>query len=225
MNRLIAILLCLCSAVVCAFVAYLGYQSTLKEQSAPQSPPAIACGELLKRIPDDLQRLRLTDFKGGRHYVKYDNDNDGNWDRVFVPTFPEKLGRLKQNYRAVIICFADVANEEQLADKLNSPEIEAEYWYSTQHLDQNTYNQLAENYISMDFDRSVILRVGFPPGIASQGNIMFWGASAGLLLSMLAMGWQTFGLLLAGLRKESEEPDDDDTGEFVITNRAELPTK
>ena len=221
MNRVIVILLCLCSTVVCAFLAYMAFQTDDGDQIENQSPAEISCSDLLERIPKGLHRLTLTDFTPGPEFVSYDDDQNGEWERVFVPLFSVPLKELKQNYRAAIVCIADVTNEEQLNEKIDAGNLVAEYWYSSQSLDSRTYNQMAEHYNSMNFDRSIILYAGYPPSKGIFGDTMLWAASGGAALSIFVLGWQAFGLMLAGIRKEDSEEDQE---EIAITNRAGVPT-
>lgn len=86
-------LLCVCSTIVCAFLAYLGFQAGIEAQAQNETPPEIRCGKLLERIPDNLYRLTLTDFKGGRHFVSYDQDEDGEWDASTCHFSPANCGR------------------------------------------------------------------------------------------------------------------------------------
>ena len=41
MNRLIVMLLCVCSTIVCAFLAYLGFQAGIEAQAQNETPPEI----------------------------------------------------------------------------------------------------------------------------------------------------------------------------------------
>ncbi len=222
MNRIVAILLCICSAVVCAFLAWLGYQGPQSDSAATVDAKVYSCQQLLEKIPPDLGQLQLADYKSGKHYVSYDDDDDGKWDRVFVALFPSQMTQLKQNYRAVFVSMAGIADEQQLFEKINSGNLDADYWDWSQRLDNTTYNRMAEYYDSLDFDRSVILYSGYPrrTGVA---QIMLWGGAAGVVLSIAVIAWQLFGSILDGMRRASNEDEDED-GDVMITNRAELPT-
>jgi hypothetical protein len=135
--------------------------------------------------------------------------------------FPVDTKRLRKNYRAVIVNFVDVTSKDELDKKLSGKPIEAEYWYGSQTLDSRSYNRLAEKYSSLDFDRSILVYSGHPKSDVSFGNYLFWGASAGTILSMLVFSWQSLSLVIAGIRSESRDDEDDEE----ITNRAGLPTK
>lgn len=227
MNRLIIILLCLCSVVVCAFIAYLGYQQQSEDEVLKDSPPPIACDELLHEVPHGLSGLTLTEFRPGKHFVTDDKNNDGEWERVLIPVFPIDTKSLKPNYRSIILSIADAKDKEELFDKVESPEIEAEYWFSAQKLDPSSYSRMAEKYTSMDFNHSVVLHCGYPKS-NNIGSFMLWGASAGALLSLLILGWQSTGLILAGIKNEAQRAaaaDEEDDYDVVAEtkNRAGLP--
>ena len=225
MNRLISILLCICGIVVCAFLAFIGYQQEQEAQkTVEKAPPKVACSELIKEIPADTYAFTLTDFQPGKHFVHDDNDGDGIWERVIIPVFPKEVKKLGRNYKAIILVMADVTDKEGLSQQVNAPTIEAEYWFTSSELDENSYYRLAEKYSSLNFGESKVLYVGYSKTAMSFGRYIFWGASGGAILSLLMFGWQSFGLVLAGIRSESNRHDDDDEEE-VITNRAGLPTK
>ena len=221
MNRVISILLCLCGAVVCAFVAFLGHKQGQNEQTVAVELPAQTCAELLESVPKNLSKFTLKEFKPGKHFVHYDDNEDGEWEQVWVPMFPSSTKKLEMNYRAVIVSFVDTPNQEALFKKLDNDGIDAEYWFSSQTLDDRSYNGLAEKYSSLDFSRSILVYSGYPNTEVSFGTYLLWGGSAGALLSLLIFGWQSFSLVIAGIKSESKQDDDDE----VIINRAGLPTK
>jgi len=225
MNRLIIILLCLCSVVVCAFIAYLGYQQQIEDTSIKDSPPQFSCSELLEEIPHDLSGLTLTEFRPGKHFVTDDNDRDGAWERVLIPVFPADTKSLKPNYRSIILSISDAANKEVLFEKMESSALEAEYWFTSQKLDPVSYSRMAEQYSSMDFNRSIVLHCGYPKS-DNVGSFMLWGAGVGALLSFLVLGWQSTGLILAGIKNEAMRAAADDEEDDVLPdmkNRAGLP--
>lgn len=223
MNRLVIILLSVCAGVVCALLAYIGFLATHFVSVAKDSP-AIECSDLLESIPKDLKKFSLTNFKAGNQYVSFDDDNDGEWERVIVPLFPSHLERLENNYRAAIVSLAGVANEAQLFERIRQPKLAAEYWYWSQKLDNRTYNRLAENYLSLDFGKSVILYSGYPP-TSTYGKVFLWAGCIGALLSMCVICWNLVGLVIAGVRRESNSDTGNiDTDIDVVSNRAQLPT-
>ena len=225
MNRLIVILLCVCGVVVCAFLAYLGYQQDLTaKQTAKESPPPFTCKSLIDRIPNNIYSFTITDFQPGKHFVQQDQDDDEKWERVLVPIFPSDQKKLGRNYKSLILVFADTPDKNSLFEKVQSDTIEADYWVTSQKLDSYFYNRLAEKYSSMDFSRSKIMYCGFPKSTKSFGMMLFWGSSIGGILSVLVLGWQSLNLVIAGVRSEANNEFDDDD-EDVITNRAGLPTK
>ena len=221
MNRVFSILLCLCGAVVCAFIAFLGHKQDQNEKTVAVELPAHACEELLETIPKNLSRFTLTEFKPGKHFVHYDDNEDGKWEQVWVPMFPANTKKLEKNYRAVIVSFVDTPNKEALHAKLEGKGIDAEYWFTSQTLDDRSYNGLAEKYSSLDFARSILIYSGYPNTDVSFGTYLFWGGVGGALLSLMVFGWQSFSLVIAGIQSESNQDDDDE----VIINRAGLPTK
>lgn len=226
MNRLITILLCVCGIVVCAFLAFIGYQ---QEQAATKikeaAPPSFSCQELLENMPSGEYAFTLTDFQPGKHFVHDDNDEDGQWEKVIIPVFPKGLRKLGRNYKAIILVIVNIPDKETLNQKINAPSIEAEYWFTAPNLDTNSYNRLAEKYSSLNFSDSRVLYCGYPKNGKSIGTYIFWAGAGGTILSLLMFGWQSFSLVLAGIRSESKRHDEDDDDKSVITNRAGLPTK
>ena len=220
MNRVFSILLCLCGAVVCAFLAYVGYKQDQSDQQIAVEFPSHSCEELLNEIPNDLSKFSLTEFQPGKHFVSYDDDENGQWEQVWVPMFPASLKKLNRNYRAVIVSFVDTPDKESLHKKLTSKKIDSEYWFTSQTLDTRSYNRLAAKYSSLDFNRSILIYSGYPDSQISLGTYLFWGGAGGSILSLLFIGWQSMSLVIAGIRSESEDDEDDD-----IINRAGLPTK
>ena len=225
MNRLITILLCVCGIVVCAFLAFIGYRQEQEAKKTQQSaPPEISCEELLEDIPDGVYSFTLSDSQPGKHFIYDDNDGDEIWDRVIIPVFPKGLKKLGRNYKAIILVMANIPDKQTLNEKINASTIEAAYWLTSPELDSNSYNRLAGKYSSLNFSQSRVLYSGYPKTIQSFGTYVFWAGAGGTILSMLMFGWQSFNLVLAGIRSESSQ-DDDDEDDQVITNRAGLPTK
>ncbi len=221
MSRFVVILLCLFVAVACVCGGYFGYTRLTKSEDQPDLPTEITCQELLDKIPANLDLVTLTDFQPGKHFVSYDDDDDGQWERVFVPLFPLQLTKLDQNYHAVIVRFDDVRNKDQLSEKVKSQSINAQYWSMSQQLDRRTYWRMARDYSSMNFRRNVILYSGSPPA-RNFGRAIVIGSGIGLLVSMLVGGWQAFALMIAGIKHQIELENESE--EEKITNRAGLPT-
>ena len=231
MRRIVGILLCICLLVVCALVGWFGHkqlQSDASDAGAGNVSPvdAVSSEELLKKIPKGLDEFRLTNFYPGKRYVADDADDDGRWERVYVPVFDKPLKKIRRNYRAIVICFADVHDEVELRKRMQAESINVQYWPFSQKFNYETYNALAERYTSLDFDRSIIVYSGFPKGVGTA-KYMFWGGSLGALLVLLAMGWQSVGLISIVIRKSAAAEranDDEDDEELEFMNRAGLPT-
>ena len=141
-----------------------------------------------------------------------------------MPFFPGGLRSLTKNYRAVIVCFADVPDRKVLDERIRTGRLDADFWYYSQTLDNKTYNRMASFYRSMDFDRSIVLYTGFPRQQSLVGNIMMWVATIGTVFSVFGFGWQSIALVVTGLRygfgKTSSILDEE---EIFATNRAGLP--
>ena len=226
MNRVIYILLSICGAVVCAFLAFFGYQQNQEShRSLEQAAPEYSCSELLDQFPSNTYSFSVTDFQPGKHFIHDDADGDGAWERVIVPVFPKGLKKLGRNYRAVILVISDTPNKDAVFEKMKSPSIEADYWFTSQTLDQYSYNRLAKKYSSLDFERSLVLYSGHEKSPSAFGKFLMFAALGGGLLSIVTLGWQSVSLVIAGIRSESSRLDDDDDEDQVITNRAGLPTK
>ncbi len=221
MSRFVIILLCLCIAVACVCGGYFGYNQLTKSEDQPDAPTEITCQQLLDKIPANLDLVALTDFQPGKHFVAYDDDDDGQWEQVFIPLFPSQLTKLDQNYHAVIVRFDDVRNKDQLSEKVKSPSINAQYWSMSQQLDRRTYSRMARDYSSMNFRRNVILYSGSSP-TRNFGREIVIGSGIGLLVSMMVGGWQAFALMIAGIKHQIELESESE--EEKITNLAGLPT-
>lgn len=232
MRRIIGILLCMCLMLVCALVAWFGMkqlepatQDAARENAEPLQQ--VTCAQLLERIPDHLEEFELIEFYPGKRSIGIDANNDGRWERVYIPVFDKPLKDIRRNYRAVVVCFAGVADEIELRQQLQSGGLRAQYWPYSQKFDKVTYNAIAERYSSLNFNRSIMIHCGFPKS-AGTARYLFWGGAAGALLALLAMGWQSLGLIAIVIQKSAadEQAQDDDEDEDVqeFLNRAGLPT-
>ena len=234
MRRIVSILLYMCLLIVCALVAWFGYQqlnSTADDSNRQNSQPLkqVTADQMLSRIPRVQGEFELVQFYPGKRFVALDFNDDGRWERVYVPVFDRPLKDIRQNYRAIVVCFAGVSDDVELRKQLQSPQLTVQFWPYSQKFDNKTYNELAERYSSLDFNRSIIVHSGFPKS-AGIARYLLWVGAVGALFAMMGMGWQSLGLIAIAIRKsaaieqvqdEGEEEEDEDS-EFL--NRAGLPT-
>ena len=189
----------------------------------------VTCEQLLNQFPSGQQEFELIEFYPGKRNVAVDSNNDGRWERVYIPVFDKPLKDIRQNYRAIVLCFAGVSDEVELRSRLQSDALPAQYWPYSQKFGKQTYNALAERYSSLDFNRSIIVHCGFPKA-GGMAKYLYWGGFVGALLAMLGMGWQSLGLVLIAIRRsvadEQAEYDDEDSDELDSDqlNHIGLPT-
>ena len=229
MRRIVSILLCICVLVVCALIAGFGRHQMQEASNVVSADEVqlqqVTCSQMLKRIPDGLYEFELTEFYAGKRYHAFDG-SDGSWERVYVPVFDKPLNEIRRNYKAIVLVFADVSDASELRQRLQKKTLPAQYWAYSQRFDYAAYNSLAEKYTSLDFDRSIIVHCGFPKS-KGMARYLYWGGAAGVLLALMAMGWQSIGLITIAIKKsatveKSKDEEDDEDGE--LTNRAGLPT-
>ena len=232
MRRIVSILLCICVLVVCALIAWFGHQQMQIEVNAEPGIQArlksVTCEQMLTRIPNGLDEFELTQFYAGKRFVSMDGNNDGRWERVYVPVFDRPLKEIRRNYKAIVLVFADVTDVVELRKRLQQEALQAQYWPYSQKFDYKAYNSLAEKYSSLDFDRSLIVHCGFPKSRGMAGYL-YWGGAAGVLLALLGMGWQSLGLITIVIRKsaaleQAKDDEDEDEEDLEFMNRAGLPT-
>ena len=226
MKRFVSILLCICLLVVCALTAWFGHRQLQSHESGTVQLEQYPCSQLLDQIPSGLPEFEITDFYPGKQFVAIDRDDDKQWERVYVPVFEKPLSEIRSNYRALVLCFADVRNSKELKQRLRHEAIKAQYWPYSQRFDFYTYNALAKRYSSLNFDRSLIIHCGFAKS-TGMAKYLYWGGAAGALLALLGAGWQSLSLVLIAIRKsaaveKAEEEEEEEETEFL--NRAGLPT-
>ena len=223
----------MCLLVVCALsrivrpsTAAIGSRRWAGVPGTETGLPARSCWT---NIPSRQEEFELVEFYPGKRNVAVDMDDDGRWERVYIPVFEKPLKDIRQNYRAIVICYAGVGDEVELRKQLQARALPAQYWPYSQKFDKNTYNALAERYSSLDFNRSMIVHCGFPraDGIA---RYLYWGGAIGALFAMLSMGWQSLGLVLIAIRKsaavEQAMDDEEELEDDILEQRNHigLPT-
>ena len=206
MARLFVIFVSFCFAGLCVYGGYYGYQIQNTVQEITIDKP-ISAAQLLERIPRDLQEFQLTNFKSGKHFVPHDFDKDGNWDEVVVPMFPSKQSKLEKNYGAILIRFGNVKNKEELMTAIQAEKIPTRYWFEEQTIDGHSHNELAKRYPSMDFNKNVVLKSGFPGG-SELGQTLLLASGFGVFICFLFGAWQAVGLITDGQGNSAAVQDD-----------------
>ena len=228
MRRIVKILLYLSATIACAVGVYAGYniQQTKLDETGQPTENKISCTELLEQVPSNLERFELTEYYPGLDVVEFDNEQDGNWELAFVPMSDRPLSTITKNYHGVIVCFTDVKNQKELSVRLRDG-FESEFWQYSQKLNSITYNRMAEVYPSMDFQRCVIVYSGVAPS-SGHTKYVLWASLAGMLLSMMAMGWQVVDVVFVAIKKSAAQEDSHDEQEEEepqeFGNRAGLPS-
>ena len=178
----------------------------------------ISCSEILKNKPTEQSAYLIEDFRHGKYFASRDLDEDGQWELVCVPCFPQELEKLESNYRSMIVCFKKVTDKSGLKEILSTGKIELYYWPARQQLDNDIHSRLAQKYVSMDFENCLIFHAGFDSpesmfGPATGKTSMVVGAIAGL-----AGIWNLLALIFGRIFRTSatDEPEE-------VVNRAGLP--
>lgn len=220
MNRLSQFFLLATFAVTGSGLLYYGWnQKTRIEPIETNQTWAVA--DLLSESPEESTTFCLTDFKPGKYYVPYDEDEDGKWEQVVVPMFPSQLNKLGKNYNAVLCHFGDVENFDELKQRLESPSIPVRFRADGKEVDGFTYNELAKRYTSMNFDKNVSVFTGYPAG-GDVADLILAGGGFSLLVAFLFGAWQTVELI-SGNGPEGEVPGSEfDNIEIVSTGEPEL---
>ena len=217
MIRILFIILSLCCTILCAFVAFLSNQASNDLQEEPRQPPQVSCRDLLEGHLQVPARHLLTEFEPGKYFATRDVDENGAWELVGVPFFPDHWSRLENNYPAVIVCLKQVSNRDELNAIVDRGEIDVRYWPNRQTLDDDIHSRLANKYQSLDFSKSIVLHSGFSEPVPVLGSSLYVTSVALGAISMVVGLWNL--LLLMFDRKTSEKPDD-----HPVTNRAGLPS-
>lgn len=186
MIRRVLIPLCLCFAILCAFIGYVSQKAIKESTMVTSNTTSFACQELIDRRPAESMGVAIKDFLAVDRFAEMDFDEDGRWDEVAVPLFPTQKPKNKATYQAVIVCFRGVATRKDLEQILIADEVKAEYWASQQVLDDHLKTQLAIEFINMDFAGSPVVFVGYPntnPLLGAKSlqlSYLLGGASLGI---------------------------------------------
>ena len=221
MFRRAAILLSLCFAILCAFVGYLSYQATQEAEKIETVQEMTSCDKVIESPPVEFSPVVLGNYRIGKRIVHLDLDDDGQWDQICVPFFPEKQ-EIKYGYRAVLVCFEDVADEAAFREIATQGEFETTYWPTRQKVDPYFHAQLAEQYRHLDFANSPILHYGFASANPLLGEASLKGSIIAGGLAVLA----AFLVLLSGLfklRRPKKRDDNEGVDHRKTSNRAGLP--
>ncbi len=222
MFRLLIILLSVCCTVLCGFVAQVTENVIETDQQVPTNVvESISCQQLLDERPVKPTGLQLTGFRPGKYLGTRDWDHDENWEYLAVPFFPQHVDKLDKNYTAVIVCFDEIKNWEQLEQVVEHQAIESHYARSQQDLPTDIHSQLAQKYTSMDFRNCVVLQTGglIPQQVALGTSVITVSLLIGGL-SALVGGWNFLALLLGFFKRPRQSAIET----APVVNRAGLPS-
>lgn len=161
MIRRVLIPLCLCCAILCAFIGYVSQKAIDESASVKTNAEVFQCQALIEDRPLESIGVVIQDYITVDRFAKLDFDDDDQWDEVAIPLFPSQKPKSKAAYQSVIVCFKGVGDREALEKALAKKEVRAEYWASRQKLDDHLKTQLAYSFINMDFENSPVVYVGY----------------------------------------------------------------
>ncbi len=222
MFRRAIIMLSLCFATLCAFVGYLSYQATLKVEEVESVQEMTPCDSFIENPPVETTRVLLGEYRIGKRIASLDFDDDGKWDHICVPFFPNKL-KGKFGYQATLICFDDVPDEAAFRAIATQGKVDASF-LPGRKVNSNLHSQLAMKYKHLDFAHSPLLFYGVNAtnpllGEATMKGSIVAGAIA-LLVAFLAL---ISGLLKFRISTNRRDLDDEYDDDQPTTNRAGLP--
>lgn len=209
MIRRVLIPLCLCCAILCAFIGYVSQKAIEESKNVKSNAEVVQCQALIEDRPVESVGVVIQDFITVDRFAKLDFDNDDQWDEVAIPLFPSQKPKSKATYQAVIVCFRGVSDRAALEKALVGKEVQAEYWASRQKLDDHLKTQLARSFINMDFENSPVVYVGYsttnPLLGAKSLQLSYLLGGVSLALGALAF---VFSVLVSWLnRKPKFRPD------------------
>lgn len=153
--------LCLCCAVLCAFVGYLSKRSIKEAKQILTEVVEVDCGSLIENRPKKSAGVLLSDYVFVDRVASIDIDGDGKWDEVAVPLFSKDVFKSKARYKSVIACFRGVPDMETLNERLAANKIKVNYRVRNQSLDSGLHSTLAKKFKNMDFENSPVVTVGY----------------------------------------------------------------
>jgi hypothetical protein len=216
LRKALLLLSILCMAL-CAVVGKVSKQEAT-EADKQADLRSVTCKELLDEDLEQTQRLSIEGFVKGRHLAIVDVQQDGNWESVCIPLFPSKNIKINHGYRAVLVCFRGIKNQQEL-DAALEDQVEASYWPHEQELSPHIHSQLAQKYKRLDLNNCPILIHGNwqNPVLGVQTLAFSWmlgyGAAGVFVLTLLSYIFTM--LIKPKTQKEDAEPP--------RTNRAGLP--
>ena len=222
MDRKLAILLAVCLGILCAFVYKFTTLSLDSQDNVAAQTTVVSCQQLIKEWPSDNYHLRLTDYQRGKHVASFDNDQDGNWDKVYVPLFPAHLTEVGNNYNAVIVYFDDVKNEQELNERLETGELDSQLWYTEQKLPSPIHSDLAQKYRLMDFAGCVVLQAGFEPPDSQTVKSVVLGSRIGMIACAIVAIWNLLAMV-PSMRPHYDSVQEEEEEDLPLSNRAGLP--
>ncbi|MFT5300053.1 MAG: hypothetical protein ACI814_000827 [Mariniblastus sp.] len=204
--------------VLCAIVGFVSYSSIETEKKVVAAPLELSCFDVVEKRPLGPARVILKEFIVGNHIASFDNDDDGKWNSVCVPLFPKKQPEKSVGYRAVLVHFQGVHDQEALDQLLATRTLEVHFWPDRQGLKSATHSTLAQQYLSLNFARSPSLHYGVTLGNPLVGEGTLYGSVVGGCLALLG----AFIAIISGFffKKSGHE---NDLNEAQMTNRAGLP--
>jgi len=222
MHRKLAILTSFCLGILCAFVYKFGTLSLDGIDNVVEQTTVVSCQQLLSEWPSDNYHLRMTDYQRGQHVAFYDHDQDKNWELVYVPLFPAHLSEVGNNYRAVIVHFNDVKNEQELDERLASGELDSQLWYTQQTLPSAIHSDLAQKYRLMNISGCVVLQGGFQPPNGQIAKSAVLGSRIGMIACTIVAIWNLLALV-PSMQQHYGSTRDEEEEDAPVSNRAGLP--
>ena len=153
--------ICICCAVLCAFVGYLSKRAIKEAEQIATEVVELDCGSLLEKRPQESTGVLLSNFAFLDRVAAIDIDGDEKWEEVAVPLFPKEGFTSKAAYTAVIACFRDVPDLAALKQRLADNELKVNYHAGKQELDSHFHSVLAKKLANMDFKNSPVVTVGY----------------------------------------------------------------
>jgi len=81
--------LCLCCAVLCAFVGYMSKRAIKEAEQVTTAVVELDCGMFLEKRPKESTGVLLSDYVFVNRVAAIDTDDDEKWDDVAVALFPK----------------------------------------------------------------------------------------------------------------------------------------
>ena len=222
MIKFLPFILCVFLAVASGFLLVLGNQA-VKENARIVEVKEFDGTDLLNEPPVQQKKLLVKNFTWGKHHSKMDFNEDGNWDELFVCIFPTKVKQNITRYKAILVNFHDVKNQEELDEFLKQTELEV-LFSPGEKVSEYAYANLAKKYKSLDFQNSVVVQANAPDVTNDNAELFLLGGKGGLALSgILFVLFLIYRVIKAILPKKKDGFDFEDAPQ-PTRNKAGLPS-